>query len=380
MTGLTELTLRQLKPPAVGQITLWDTVPGFGIRVSSGGAKSFIVLLGSGRRHTIGRYPIISLADARAEAKRVLAERTLGRHQQKTITFEDAIPLFLDCQYQAKRERSRKDSERLLTRHFLPKFRRDKLQNIRAHQIAEILDGLAKTPSEQRHALTGLGTFFRWAVAREYVSANPCAGIKFAKRPGRTRVLSDEELVALWRATEAPTDFNKIVRLLILTGQRRTEIGHLKGEYLNRKGRKITLPGEAVKNGRTHTFPVGSQAWEILSVLPLSGNLFHGASGRVLSQWAQEKALLDKACPLKHWTLHDLRRTFATNLAALSAPPHVVEKLLNHSSGIISGIAAIYNKFQYMDEMTVAIDAWDARLREIIAAADKAELLQRSAA
>ena len=126
MTGLTELTLRQLKPPAIGQITLWDTVPGFGIRVSSGGAKSFIVLLGSGRRHTIGRYPIISLADARAEAKRVLAERTLGRHQQKTITFEDAIPLFLDCQYQAKRERSRKDSERLLTRHFLPKFKRDK--------------------------------------------------------------------------------------------------------------------------------------------------------------------------------------------------------------------------------------------------------------
>src|SRR5476651_631478 len=130
-TALTEITLRSLKPPASGQIEVWDIMPCFGVRISQGGTKSFIVLLGStGHRHTIGRYPIISLQDARSEARRLLAERTLGQHRSRSITFERALPLFIAAQYQGKRERSKKETERLLRRHFLPKFRSDRLSNI----------------------------------------------------------------------------------------------------------------------------------------------------------------------------------------------------------------------------------------------------------
>jgi integrase len=206
-------------------------------------------------------------------------------------------------------------------------------------------------------------------MARGYMVINPCAAIKLKKIPPRTRVLSDAELRAVWTATSQPYAFNYIVRLCILLGQRRGEIGLLRAEYIDWESRTITLPPEIVKNGRKHTFPFGETAADILRKLPSEGYLFPStkSGSLVFNGWLYCKRELDLACPLPHWTLHDLRRTFATNMAALRVAPHVTERLLNHSSGIISGIAAIYNRFQYMDEMREAVQAWENRLKQIIA-------------
>src|SRR5579884_3207909 len=157
---LTEVGLRNLKPPASGQITVHDSLPNFGVRVSAGGTKTFIVLLGrNGQRHTIGKYPVISLQDARSEAKRLLAERTLGKARPASISFEHALPLFLNAQYQGKKERSRRDTERLLNVHFLPTLRHENVGGITTHKVTNILDRMTHTPSEQSHAFTAIGTF-----------------------------------------------------------------------------------------------------------------------------------------------------------------------------------------------------------------------------
>jgi integrase len=368
-TALTEITLRALKPPAFGQLTIWDTLPNFGVRISPGGAKSFVVLLGrSGHRHTIGRYPVISLQDARTEARRLLAERTLGRHSSRNITFERALPLFIAAQYQGKRERSRKETERLLRRHFLPKFRSDRISNITTERLSEILDRLEDTPSIQRHALMAIGTFLRWGVRGRYLTHNPSEGIKFAKGKSRTRTLSDEEILLVWRATKEPSTFNKIVRLCILLGQRRGEIGNLRAEYIDWQKQTITFPPEIVKNNREHTIPFGKLAAAILRTLPKDGYLFPGDFGaQCFNGWSKSKRALDKKCKIPHWTLHDLRRTLATNLAALGTAPHVVERILNHVSGTISGVAAVYNKYTYSTEMREAIGAWEEQLKAFAA-------------
>ena len=365
---LTEITVRSLRSPEKGQQTVWDAVPGFGVRVSQGGSKSFVVLLGSGQRHTIGRYPLISLADARIEAKRLLAERTLGKRRMPTITFAEGIKLFLDTHYEGRRERTKHDSERLLNRHFLPKLGKQRLEDITPHAVAGIIDKLKQTPSEQRHALTAIGTFFRWSIRRRYLSNNPASGMMLAPRPARQRVLSADEIAAVWQASQDDHPFDKIVRLCILLGQRRGEIGLLRAEYVKWTDRTITLPPQIVKNNRAHTFPFGPMAEDILRTLPKEGHLFPGRYDPEASfqGWYKCKAELDaKLEDVEPWTLHDLRRTFATNLAALGVPPHVVEKLLNHATGTISGVAAIYNRYKFMDEMREAIVKWEHRLAQL---------------
>jgi integrase len=372
--ALTDITLRTLKPPASGQIEVWDVLPSFGVRISQGGTKSFIVLLGStGHRHTIGRYPIISLQDARSEARRLLAERTLGQHLSRSITFERALPLFIAAQYQGKRERSKKETERLLRRHFLPKLRSDRLSYITTERLSQILDALVDTPSIQRHALMAIGTFLRWGVRGRYLTHNPCEGIKFAKGNPRARNLTDEEIKSVWWATKGTSTYNKIVRLIILLGQRRGEIGGLRADYIDWRRQIITLPPEAVKNNREHSIPFGKQAAAILKTLPKEGYLFPGEQGALcFNGWSKCKRALDKKCNISHWTLHDLRRTFATNLAAQATAPHVIERILNHATGTISLIALVYNKYGYMSEMRKAVTAWEDRLTSLTAAVRRA--------
>lgn len=362
--ALTDLSLRALPPPTRGQKTIWDSLPNFGVRVSQGGTKSFVVLLGSGQRHTIGRYPVISLQEARGEAKRLLAERTLGKLQPTAITFEQALPRFIAAQYQGKRERSRRETERLLRRHFLPKLRNDRLTQIATEKLARILDSLAETPSVQHNACIAMGTFLRWALVRRYLIFNPLEGIRYPCGKARTRILDKLELSSIWHATNKASRFGLIVRLCILLGQRRGEIAALHSDYIDWTIRTITFPPHVVKNNRTHSLPFGESAELILRSLPSEGYLFPGEHGAVVfNGWSKSKSTLDRDCKIAHWTLHDLRRTFSTNLAELSVAPHVIERLLNHSSGIISGVSAIYNRHTYIEEMRSALALWEKRLQ-----------------
>lgn len=369
---MTGIAIRALPAPERGQRTYYDdTLAGFGCRISQGGTRSFVLQHGPTRQLiTIGRFPIISLAQARTEAKRLLAERTLGKHQPEKISWDDAVILFLTACQQKNRPRTQAGYKRLLEKHF--KFGPTKLAAITPIDIHRRLDKLTDVPGERAHALRVIKIFFNWAKPR-YVDRSPCDGMEVIKGPSRTRRLSDPELVSVWCATSEENCFHKIVRLCVLLGQRRGEIGLLRGEYLDRAARTITFPAEIVKNGREHTIPYGDMAAVILHPLPHSGFLFPGrwSTAQPFNGWAKCKreldaSISDRGTLMAPWTLHDLRRTFATNLAALQIPPHITERLLNHVSGTISGIAAIYNRHEYRSEMREAISKWEEHLTSLL--------------
>ncbi len=374
-TTLTDLTIRNLKAPEQGQRMYLDkNLPGFGVRVSQGGTKTFTLMHGPRRELTkIGRFPILSLASARDQARNILAEEQLGIRRPKAPRFDEALDLFITKHCEAKnRARTAAETDRLLRKHFLPSLRNLTLDDISSARISGILDDLIDTPSTARHAFVAVRTFLRWCAKRGYIANSPIALMDApASATSRDRVLKDAELVAIYRkALSQGCTGGNIVRLLILTGQRRGEIGALRGEWIDRTSRTVTLPSEITKNGRAHTFPYGDMVAAIVENLPTGGFLFpaRGADNeRSYNGWSKLKTSVDAG--VAEWTLHDLRRTFATNLASLSVPPHVIERLLNHTSGMISGVAAIYNRFSYLGEMRAAVECWERHLAALLRSA-----------
>jgi integrase len=328
---LTELAVRAATPEQSKAVTIWDgSLKHFGVRISPGGTKTFVVLLGSGRRHAIGRYPTISLVQARTKARQLLAERTLGRFLPKTITWDAAVDEYIAVCEHKTRPRTSREYRRTLKCNF--GFGSTRLTDITKYEIARKLDKLHETPSQQRHALIYARMFFKWAQARDYVEHNPCATATAPRSQSRSRVLTDDELRRVWIASDECGTFGVIVKLLILTGQRRGETAALEASWKNVD--TITLPKEITKNGREHTFPIGPMAASLLAERTTSGGLFLARWKETkFSGWSKSKAALDRLSGVSGWTLHDLRRTFATNLAALGTPIHVTERFLNHVSG-----------------------------------------------
>ena len=371
---LTELMLKAAKSPERGAITLWDGAQKhFGVRISQGGAKSFIILTGSGRRQAIGRFPTISLAMARTRARELLAERTLGKTRPNPATFEDVLQAFLVVCEQKNGSRTVREYTRLLKRHFA--FGRRNLAEITRNDISRKLGKIGELPAEQNHAIVAAKIFFRWAVRNGYIDQSPCEGFSPIKQLPRERVLSDHELKTVLRtAFEGNTTFSQIVVLAALTGQRRGEIAALRWEWINTNDRTITLPATITKNKRTHRFPYGDLVGGVLEKIPLQGEyLFPAARERVRGKpatvfngWGKPKAAFDRQCTISNWQLHDLRRTFASNLAALGVSLPTIEKLLNHVSGSFGGIVSVYQRHDWLPEMREAIRAWERWLNTLM--------------
>jgi hypothetical protein len=188
---LTDLLIRALLFPPRGQKTYWDdALQNFGCRVSQGGTKSFVVQHGADRRLiTIGRYPIISLAEAREEAKRLLAEITLGQHRPRTARWDEALELYLTACEEKNRKRTVDGYKRLINRHF--QFKRQQLGEITSDDIERKLRNI-KAPAERNHALVAVKVFLGWCQKppRRYIAHNPCEGMVPTKRKGRKRILS----------------------------------------------------------------------------------------------------------------------------------------------------------------------------------------------
>ena len=180
----------------------------------------------------------------------------------------------------------------------------------------------------------------------------------------RANASTNKELKCVWNAAGNET-FGKIVKLLILTGQRRGEITQLTGAMIRED--TITLPSPLTKNSRKHTFPLGSMAKEILNPPRPADAYFFPALGRTtpFKGWSTCKAKLDKRSGVSDWTLHDLRRTFASGLASIGVTIPVIERLLNHISGSFSGIVGVYQRYDFMPEMRDAIARWEAHVEEV---------------
>ncbi len=358
---LTDLAIQKLPYREKGQKTFWDDlVPAFGVRVGTR-TKSFVVMHGSGRLlKTLGRYPALQLKTARAEAKRFFSN---DLQNPATITVSDAREAYLDHCRQHNRPRTVWDYSRLLNRHLPP----GRLAGLDRPALLGRLDKLRDTPGEQSHAYTAISIFLNWCVARGYILYNPIAGIRrVGKIEKRARVLMTGELRAVWAALDdEPYPFGPIVKLLILTGQRKGEIGALRWAFI--KDDVIALPGDVTKNGHEHRFPIGELTKSVMEIVRKNddGLLFPGRTKEPWNGWYKSKDKLDKKVSIAHWTLHDLRRTFATVHAEIGTPIHVTEKLLNHRSGTLAGVAGIYNRHTYLPEMRQAVETYEAYIARI---------------
>ena len=346
---------------------MWDaSVKHFGLRVTHSGVKTFIVLMGSGKRMAIGHFPVITLSEARSKAKHILAEKTLGRFQPQTITWNAAVEKFLENVEQNNRPRTHKEYRRVLTKYF--GFGSTRLVDITRQDINGKLDRLNKTPAMKSRALTYCKTLFNWCIdERGYLEHNPCR-MTAKKSPRRKRVLTDDELRQAWTAAGECGTFGMIVRLLMLTGQRRGEIAALQKSFYSHNQQTICLPSELTKNGREHCFPVGQLAQALLNFSEGSCHLLFPARGsktKPFSGWSKSKKALEKLCPIPHWTLHDLRRTFRTNLSRLGVAPHISERLVNHVSAR-SEMEETYDLYRFLPEMRAAMELWEKHLQEIL--------------
>lgn len=368
---LTDVSLRALKVPSSGQYTVWDSSSPVGVRVSSGGAKTFIVLVGSGKRRMIGKFGIITLAEARAEAKRILAEKTLGIAKPKasSISFAAACSLFLNENYKGKRPRTKSEAKRLLERHFTPVFGKRPISELSDADVGQVLLKLANTPSEQLHAFRAIRTMLKWCTRppRRYIAHSPLEGYE---PPGEdrkgTRVLSDVELAKIWKA--ATGRYGGLFRLLILWGTRNGETARIRRSWVDEN--VLTIPGEVTKNRRAHAIPLLPLAKKVLAEQP-EGALFF--SGKTLDtffndgSWGKLKIELDRVSGVKNWQLRDIRRTFRSNLAKLKVPREIAEIMLNHVTGANKNdLDEIYDRYDYLDEKREALAKWEARLRQIL--------------
>jgi integrase len=364
---LTDITVRSLKPQA-RQIKYWDrATPGFGVRVNDQGTKSWVVMYGRKRTlKVLGRYPDMPLARARAAAKKLLN----AGPEPDSATFDDTLELYLAAKAQQNRKSTYGETERILRKTFAPVFAGKLLHQIVTQQISGILDRLK--PSAANHAFAEARMLFRWSAQRRFIDRSPLEGLSLpSKSRPRDRTLTTPELLSVWRAADRNGyPYGTIIKLLVLTGQRRNEITSLERNWI--EGNLISFPPRITKNHRPHSIPFNGFVSEVLETVPRLNHtslLFpaRGNDARPFSGWSKSKNNLEKLPPIRPWTLHDLRRTFATIHASLGTPPHVVERLLNHvSGGAISGVAAIYNRFHYLPEMREAVARYEAYLSKAL--------------
>ncbi len=387
---LTEITVTRLKAPDSGRLEVHDTITsGFGVRVTPQDARSYFVLYRVAgdrklRRLTLGDARTLKLAEARERAKEALAlaqtgadprvrkeaaaaaERAVDEDFEKN-RFSKVADLYIS-RYAKPNLRQWRPLERMFKGKLNPAWGERQIGTITRRDVVELLDGIGDTApvmANRVHAL--LSRFFGWCVEREIIEVSPVAGLKKPQRErSRDRVLSAAEIRALWAAAgEVGYPGGALVRLLLLTACRLNEIGQLTKEQIGKDA--LHLP--ETKNGRPHVVPVSKGVRAIFDELPeFEGPymLTSTAGKRPMQNFSDIKARLDELSGVTDWTYHDLRRTAASGMAELKIPPHVIEAVLNHASGTVSGVARVYNRFDYAKEKRQALERWAAEVARIV--------------
>jgi integrase len=307
----------------------------------------------------------MSLKEARAEAKRILAEKVLGKVRPTHVAFDDAKEEYLAECAQKNRPATLSDYTKILRRHY--PFGRASVADITPRQILSRLNALNDKPTRKRYAFAVGRAFFKWCVRQHIIDRSPMENLETPRTtPPRERVLSPEEIYKLTESLRTHETTFKTITLLLLTGQRRGEIARLERDWITED--TITIPSSATKNKRTHTFPFGPWTASVLESVPEQKDCpYLFPASRTMTQkttvfngWGKPKAALDVECGVSDWTLHDLRRTLSSGMAMLGVQQVVVEKLLNHvSGGTQSPIAQVYNRHAYLDEMREAVLQWE---------------------
>ena len=221
-------------------------------------------------------------------------------------------------------------------------------------------DGPSESMGRVMH--TALSRLFRWLLEKRRISTNPMHGSVVPKAgKSRERTLSDAEVVAFWKACDTVGEpVSQLLKLLMLVGARREECGQLRRAEISDDGTTITIPASRAKNKKAFVIPLPPLAREILATVQTSGDfVFDTGRGKPVSAWSRIKTELDSVLKFSEaFVIHDLRRTFSTNLNKIGVAPEVVEACLNHISGSKAGVAGTYNQYAYLPEKTAALERW----------------------
>ena len=357
-----------------------DLVIGLSCRVYDTGKKVFYLnkrLDGSQRRIKIGEFPYVSLEQARIKARDLLTQIELGEFEKGddapkaptlAIVVEDFIRL-----YAKPRNRDWKRTAALL-RKFEPLYSKP-IDEIKRPMIVAILDELIAggMGTGVNRALSSISKLFNWAADRGIIEHNPIAGMKKpVPERSRDRILSDKELRAVWRSSAAEGyPFGVFTQVLIATGQRRSEVAEMRWSEIDFEKGIWTLPAERAKNKSLHVIPLSPVVTDLLQSVPRflrSDYVFTTTGTSPISGIGKYKERLTSASKTDTipWTIHDIRRTVATEMARLGIAPHIIEAVLNHKTGVISGVASIYNRYGYAEEKREALERWGDELTRTV--------------
>jgi hypothetical protein len=422
---ITKRNVDAASKPDKGDAYYWDTeLRGFGLRVTKNGVRSYVVqyrLPGRpARRITIGVHGSPWTPErAREKATDILISVKQGddpavvaKNRQRAavdLEFSKYVETFTDGYLKHEWGDTWAHAKRQLEQHVVPHLKGRPLPEIKKHEVSDVIDSLLDRPALARNTHAVLRKLFTWAVNRGDLLASPiCAAPAGVK--ARKRVLTPDEVVALWKASEKVSEpFGSYVRMLVATLQRRCEVSGLPWSELSQVTAMWRLDGARVKNEEDHLVPLSPLAVSVINGLAgapgdkgkfhwkRKGLLFTTTGETPISGFGKLKAKLDRhMLPilqkmaddradalgepremvfLKPWRFHDIRRTGTTQMQALGIPIEVTEKVINHKSGETAGIRGVYNLHAYTDEKRAALQAWADYLERLIASAEKSNVV-----
>jgi integrase len=361
--------------------------PGLFLIIQPSGAKSWAYryrIAGRSRKLTLGGMEM-TLAEARLAAAQARRELELGRDPandkqaakaaarvRATESVERAAEQFIELHARRRtRPASLKLTESVFRRFVLPAWGDRSIRDVRRKDVIALVENVATdTPILGNRTLAVLSKFFGWLVARDEIEASPCKGVQ---RPGtetaRDRVLDDDELRSLWTACSGPEPAEAVIRMLMLTGCRRTEVAAMAWSEIDTDKRLWTIPAVRSKNRKAHTVPLTVSAWSIIQAQPREGDFVFSTTGKgPIRNLDRLKTRLDRELGFaKPWVIHDIRRSVASGLQALGVRIEVIEAVLNHTSGSFRGIVGVYQRHDYATEKRAALTKWADHVERLAA-------------
>src|SRR6516225_4600932 len=382
---LTKSAIDALPTPA-SDVVYWDAgCPGFGVKVTPKGRKVFIVLYRTGgggsklRKYTIGPYGRVTLHQARVASQRVFAAKLEGRDpaaekreaKRRIVTdgIEDVLETFIT--QRLSQNRSGGEIARLLRREMGKTWAGRSIHEISKRDVVELVSAIEQrgAPVAANKTLKSIKTFLRWCMGQAILDQSPAENVPMpSKEVARDRVLADNELAqVILAARKMGGPYGGIVELLALTGQRREEVARLQWAELDLAQRVWTLPKSRTKNAKAHVVHLSEQSMAVLTRADQPGPYVFSLLGtKPFQEFSRAKRRLDQLSGVTGWRLHDLRRTCVSGMARLGVAPHVADKILNHQSGSISGVAAVYQRHQFLAERKEALERWGTHVARTV--------------
>jgi integrase len=369
------------------EVVYWDAAcPGFGVKVTPQGRKVFVVVYRTGgagsqqRKYTIGPYGRVTLHQARVAAQKVFTAKLEGRdpaaekRQSRRQAVADRIDDLLDgfITRRLAQNRSAAETSRLLRREVGIPWAGRSVHSIGKRDVVDLISAIMQrgAPGSANKTLKSLKTFLGWCVGQAVLDRSPAEGVPLPMREvARDRVLDDFELAqVLVAARTLGGPYGGIVELLALTGQRREEVACLSWDEIDLAQKVWTIPKARTKNAKAHIVHLSAQALAALTRVDRNGPLVFTLTGtKIFQDFSHAKRRLDQLSGVTAWRLHDLRRTCVSGMARLGVAPHIADKILNHQAGTISGVAAVYQRHDFLAERRAALDEWGAHLDRILA-------------